>query len=244
MSASASTVRTAARGGLATKVAEDLRRTIASGEVPVGGKLPSESTLTGTYKVSRTVVREALATLRADGLVEPRQGAGVFVIGNEPSPGGGFLRPEPKRLSSAIELLELRTAVEVESAALASLRRSPAQEEAILERCDDLDRLIAAGAATAEADRDFHLAIADATNNPRFREFLALMGSSAIPRRALQDGTAGERTPADYLVQIQAEHRAIAAAISLGDPDAAGEAMRLHLKGSQDRYRAMLRQPV
>lgn len=237
------TQRSGARSGLVAQVAEDLRRAILSGAVALGDKLPSEAMLTGEYKVSRTVVREALASLRADGLVEPRQGAGVFVVGNE-LPGmalSPFQRADPTRLSGAIELLELRAAVEAEAAFLASIRRSPAQEEAILERCDDLDRLIAAGAPTLDADRQFHLAIADATNNPRFREFLEAMGLSAIPRQALQDGAEAERTPTDYLAQIQAEHRAIAEAISHQDADAAGEGMRRHLKGSQQRYRAMLR---
>ena len=66
------------------------------------------------------------------------------------------------------------------------------------------------------------------------------MGDRLIPRRALQDGTR-EETGNDYLRQIQIEHRTIAEAISQREETRAREAMREHLKGSQDRYRRLLR---
>ena len=98
------------------------------GQFPPGSRLPSEAQLTEAHGVSRTVVREAIAALRADRLVEARQGAGVFVLEAEvPAPTPLFLRNiDHERVSSMIELLELRTAVEVEAAGLAALRRSPA----------------------------------------------------------------------------------------------------------------------
>ena len=130
--------------------------------------------------------------------------------------------------------------MEIEAAGLAAIRRSPAQEEVIFERYDDLDALIAAGKPTTAADFAFHLAIADASNNPRFREFLEMMGRNVIPRASLQDGQ-GERTASGYLEQIQAEHRRIAEAISARDEDAARDAVRTHLKGSLQRYRNLIR---
>ena len=63
------------------------------------------------------------------------------------------------------------------------------------------------------------------------------MGRDVIPRALLEAGSA-ERAAAAYLGQIQDEHRRIAEAISAHDEEAAREAMRLHLKGSQQRYRA------
>jgi DNA-binding FadR family transcriptional regulator len=221
-------------------VSGGLRRQILSGELRPGDKLPSEAGLTQQFNVSRTVIREAVASLRADGLVEARHGVGVFVLSNHPSSPHGFQSFETARISSMIEALELRTAVEIEAAALAAVRRSPAQEEAIHERYDDIAAQIAAGQPTMEADFAFHLAIADATNNPRFREFLEVMGRNAIPRASLQSGDA-EHTPGDYLKQIQAEHRHIADAISARDPEAAREGIRTHLQGSLVRYRKLIR---
>jgi DNA-binding FadR family transcriptional regulator len=234
------TGRKASRPNLVKRLSEELRRAIMSGDIKVGDKLPSEAQLTQLHDVSRTVVREAIAALRSDGLVEAHQGAGVFVINNQEAQSGQFLEFDSARISSIIEVLELRAAVEMESAALAAVRRSPAQEEAILECCDDLDKLIAEGRSTTAADFAFHLAIADATNNPRFREFLEMMGRKVIPRSTLADGER-ERASETYLGQIQAEHRRIADAISLRDSDSAREAMRTHLIGSQQRYRALLR---
>jgi DNA-binding FadR family transcriptional regulator len=212
---------------------------ILSGAVPVGKKLPGELALAAGHGVSRTVVREAIAALRADGLVEARQGAGVFVTAREP-PARAFQRLDPSRISSVIEMLELRAAVEIEAAALASERRSPAQAEAIREASDAIAARIAAGEPTTDADFAFHLAIAEATNNARFPEFLRMIGARLIPRRALRE-EGGEAAPADYLAQIQNEHRAIAEAIAARDEAAAREGMRVHLKGSQSRYRALLR---
>jgi len=229
-----------ARGNLVDQVSGQLRDLIQSGAIPPGDKLPSEASLTRHYAVSRTVIREAIAALRADGLVEPRQGAGVFVLAPPPEISVPFQGINPDRISSIIEILELRTAVEVEAAALAAQRRSPAQEEMLIELCDAIDRLIAEGGTTTEADYAFHLAIADATHNPRFREFLSLMGPSVIPRSALP-APAGDPSNRSYLDQLQIEHRRIIEAIILRDEDGARQAMRAHLSGSQQRYRRLLR---
>lgn len=228
------------RRNLVATVSAALREAILQGEMKPGDKLPSEAGLTKRFGVSRTVVREAIASLRADGLVEPRHGVGVFVLNASPATGLSFQTFETARISSIIEILELRTAVEIEAAGLAAIRRSPAQEEVIFERYDDLEALIAAGRPTTAADFAFHLAIADASNNPRFREFLEMMGRNVIPRASLQDGQS-ERTASGYLEQIQAEHRRIAEAISARDEDAARDAVRTHLKGSLLRYRNFIR---
>jgi DNA-binding FadR family transcriptional regulator len=232
--------RPAGRRNLVDIVGQQLREQIVGGVLKPGEKLPSESGLTDRYKVSRTVIREAIASMRADGLVEVRHGVGVFVRHAKPLPVAGLLDTDTGRISSIIEMLELRAAVETEAAGLAAARRSPAQDEAIIERFEDIDRAMERRVATSEADFEFHLAIADATNNPRFREFLQLTGKRAIPRSFLQD-QADEIASADYLAGIQTEHRRIAEAISDRDEHGAREAMRLHLKGSQQRYRSLIR---
>src|SRR3546814_17048241 len=103
-------------GTLVGNLANALREAILSGEYKIGDKLPSSAQLTVEYGVSRTVVREAVAALQADGLVEPRQGSGIFVVepskvGNQPFPDLAY-----KKISTVLELLELRDAVELEAA--------------------------------------------------------------------------------------------------------------------------------
>ena len=225
---------------LVEMVARRLRDAIASGAMKPGDRLPTEGGLTQEYEVSRTVIREAIASLRADGLVEARHGVGVFVLTPPAGAYDGFKSTDPNKISSLLEMLELRAAIEIEAAGLAAIRRSPAQEEAILEAYDEIERLKQDQKPTVEADRAFHLAIADSTSNPRFREFLQLVGKQIIPRGVLAEGDT-ERSSQEYLQQIQSEHLRIARAISDQDEAAAREAMRLHLKGSQQRYRNFIK---
>lgn len=229
---------------LVSKLGDVLRQAITAGQFPPGSRLPSEAQLTEAHGVSRTVVREAIAALRADRLVEARQGAGVFVLEPPTSAKAPMLslsNIDLARVSSMIELLELRTAVEVEAAGLAALRRSPAQEEVILDRHYAVRACLEASQPTSEADFALHLAIAKATNNPRFREFLTMIGRNLIPRAALRPDDS-ETDQAAYIKLLDDEHNAIVAAISNGDEEGAREAMRRHLRGSQLRYRALLRE--
>jgi len=225
------------RRSLTQGVIDVLRQRILGGALRPGDKLPTEPNLIREFGVSRTVIREAIAGLRADGLVDPRHGVGVFVC-EPPSPTRLALPSvDSGLLSSIIEALELRTAVEIEAAGMAATRGSPAQIARIGECFAEMGAALRRGDSTSESDFAFHLAIAEATNNPLFREFLEFLGRRTIPRSRIVDaGGIG----ADYLVQIEGEHRTILEAITAHDSTAARLAMRTHLKGSLDRYQGLL----
>ncbi|WP_454701911.1 FadR/GntR family transcriptional regulator [Agrobacterium burrii] len=225
---------------LAAKISSALRRDLSEGVFLPGDRLPSESALTREYSVSRTVVREAIAILRADGLVEARKGAGVFAVETKPAKELPFNDLAVGRISSVIELLELRTVFEVESAGLAASRRSAVQVEAIVDAHRQIGDCLAAGLPTRDADFEFHLAIAQATQNRRFPEFLQLIRSGIIPRGELQGAAPGAR-PKDYNLHLQEEHARIVDAIIEGDADAARQYMAAHLRGSLERYKVLLR---
>lgn len=222
------------KGNLTVALADELRALIHGGKMQPGERLPTEQAMVRRFSVSRTVVREAVAALRADGLVEPRQGSGVFVL-KPPAPRFGVapLTDERAQLSDIIETIELRAAVEIEAAGLAATRSSPAQRARIQESSDRLGRLIESGDDAIDTDFEFHLRVADGTNNPRFSAFLGHLGRNAIPRLKAPNRLAQKQT---YLRQIQQEHQTIVEAIELGSTDQAREAMRRHLKGSQSRY--------
>lgn len=95
---------------LVMQIVHALRREIEAGVVKPGDKLPSEAELTRLHSVSRAVIREAVAILRHEGMLEARRGVGVFVSDAERSdrPFSGL---SLERISSVIELLELRAAV-------------------------------------------------------------------------------------------------------------------------------------
>jgi DNA-binding FadR family transcriptional regulator len=228
------------RPKLSERVVSALRAQVLSGEFPVGQKLPTETQMTEAFGVSRTVIREAIATLAADGLVEPRQGAGVFVLDRPASGQAAFNIEIGNKISHALNVLEVRMGIEIESAALAAIRRNNAQLAEIQEAFFEFDRLLALGQATGRTDFAFHRAIAAATNNPFYVDVLDALGTRAIPCDITSPWGTDSVLTREYQEWLQQEHLVILRAISAGDPDAARAAMRAHLSASQQRYRARL----
>ena len=225
---------------LSARVVSALRAQLRTGAFPPGGKLPTESRLTETFGVSRTVIREAIAALAADGLVEARQGAGVFVIGQPASAFGAISSEIGNKISIALNVLEVRLAIEVESAGLAALRRNASQEAEIQEAFFEFERLLHLAEPTAMADFAFHRAIAAATNNPFYRELLEALGPRSIPCDVTSPWATQRALSHEYQEGLQKEHLLILNAISASDPEKARAAMRSHLAASQQRYRAQL----
>ena len=233
------------RKSLSARVIQKLRQDIEDGVYDVGDKLPTEPLLVEQFGVSRTVIREALAELRANGLVRSRQGDGVFVQeAKRPEGDLLLLNQVSEKISDVIEELELRAAVEIESAGLAAKRASPAQEAEIQSCLFDFANMMETGKPTAPADFAFHMAIARATNNARFEEFLAHLGRRTIPRAKLGEIAGNKYTLPVQEARLHAEHKAVADAILSKDVSAARDAMRTHLVGSLERYRDLVRHGV
>ncbi|KRA97396.1 GntR family transcriptional regulator [Devosia sp. Root685] len=225
---------------LAEMVVDALRKRIGAGEFGPGEKLPTESQLTVHFGVSRTVVREAIAALAADGTVQPRQGAGVFVMANAASAFTSIGGETSNKISVALNVLEVRMGIEIESAGLAALRRSNSQEAAIQEAWNEFGRLLKSGNPTGKTDFAFHRAIAAATNNPFYMEVLDALGSRTIPCDVASPWGTESVLTYDYQAGLHEEHKRIMLAISAQNADGAREAMRDHLSRSQERYRARL----
>jgi GntR family transcriptional regulator, transcriptional repressor for pyruvate dehydrogenase complex len=228
------------RPKLSESVVLAIRGQILSGEFAPGQKLPTESQLTETFGVSRTVIREAIATLAADGLVEARQGAGVFVMDHPAQAFAAMSQELGNKISHALNVLEVRMGIEIESAALAAIRRNNAQLAEIQEAFFEFDRLVALGQATGKTDFAFHRSIAAATNNPFYVDVLDALGMRAIPCDITSPWGTDSVLTREYQQGLQQEHLVILRAISAGDPDAARASMRAHLSASQQRYRARL----
>lgn len=218
---------------------EQLAEEIKSGRLGPGERLPTEQELTRAARVSRTVVREAVAALRAEGLVVTRQGVGAFVSAE---PQRAPFRIDPERMQSLDDILnvmELRLGVEIESAGLAAERAGKAHARGIAAALEAIERASAQGKSAVDEDLAFHRAVAEATGNPEFARFLQFIGRHLIPRRTvsgLPERMGGRRA---YLAIIQEEHRRIFEAIRAGDARAARDAMRRHLTRSLDRYRKL-----
>lgn len=223
---------------LAERVMARLSADIRGGRLAPGARLPTEQALTSELGVSRTVVREAVAALRADGLVVTRRGSGAYVA----DPAAGPFRiaaPRAAALRDILDVMELRLAVEVEAAAFAAERASRKQVAAIRAAWRAIDIALRRGEGAVAEDFAFHRAIAEATGNRQFPGFLAYLGSHVIPRQSvrLSLDTPVERRA--YLERIQSEHSRILTAIGAGDAAEARRAMREHLTRSLDRYRTL-----
>ena len=231
------------RGNLAEIVVAQLASRIETGLYAPGDKIPSSAQLCEEFGVSRTVIREAVASLKLAGRVIARQGAGVYVSDKDTKT-LGFEISRIDDIRSAMQILELRLGVELQSVALAAARRTPEALAEIARAYDDLERLDSDDVeAEARADFEFHLAIARATRNAHFPRFLEAVRSEISLDLVLKHRQSHGAYRA-YLKKINREHAAILGAITQGDAKAARNALAQHLEESLDRYRRLLETPA
>ncbi|MGD9740996.1 MAG: FadR/GntR family transcriptional regulator [Dongiaceae bacterium] len=217
---------------LSDQVYEHVFRQIASGQLAIGGRLPTEAQLCDTFDVSRPVVRDALARLRADGLISSRQGSGSYV---ERRPDRDFLRFAPSgNIADLLRCFEFRIGFEGDSAFFAAERRTAEHLATIRRALDELAEANRNGALGQKADLAFHMAIAAASGNyfyvrtmqmvERYMEFgMRLARSISVIRGA------------ERLDLVQREHMAIYDAIRIGDGQAARAAVQLHIASARAR---------
>ena len=224
-------------GTLVETVARQLRAYVDGSHTPPGHKLPPEHVLTEEFAVSRSVLREAVAALKAEGLLVSRRGSGVFVAEKLPVRPFSILPADLNTVTATVAALELRAGLEIEAAGLAAMRRRASHIDEIEKALDDMQHRGSRDASGVAADYAFHFAIARATENTYFPEFLGYLGKFLIPRQALRvaaDPSAGLDT---YVQMLVREHHDILNAIRTRDEFAAREAMRRHLGGAAERYR-------
>ena len=225
------------------EVVERIAAEIHGGILSPGDRLPTEQELMRAMGVSRTVVREAVAALKADGLVMTRQGSGAFVATDTSRVAFRFDGHGEEPIDAVVCVMELRLAVEVEAAALAAERASAREKAAIRRAHESFVQAIAQGDAAVREDFAFHLAIAEAVHNRRFVEFLSFLGTHLIPRHSVRAASQDAAALATYLARIAKEHARILDAISAGEPAEARKAMRTHLTNGLTRYRRLAQAP-
>lgn len=222
---------------LVEAVVRQLRSHIDGPQVEPGYKLPPEHVLAEEFAVSRSVLREAVAALRAEGLLVSRRGSGVFVAEERPVRPFSILPSDLNTVQATVGALELRAGVEIEAAGLAAVRRKSVHIDDIAQALEDMQHRSRRDTSGVAADYAFHFAIARATENTYFVDFLAYLGKFLIPRQSLRmasDPNAGLDT---YVAMLVREHHEILNAIRARDGFAAREAMRRHLGGAAERYR-------
>ncbi|MFO1206318.1 MAG: FadR/GntR family transcriptional regulator [Burkholderiales bacterium] len=225
-----------ATGNLASRVAEMLRTRIRDDELAPGTRLPSELAMARHFGVSRTVLREAIALLKTEGLVETRKGSGAYVLDPKTGPGASPDRLTEESIESLLNLIEVRRGVEAEVAALAAVRCTPGQLAEIEHALRRIEESVASGGTGVEEDARFHQCIAAATGNPYWVQFVEMFARNI--RAAVKVTRANEARRADFSRQVQTEHAQIVAAIAARDPDAARVAAAEHMEHAAQRVRA------
>lgn len=216
------------RQPLAAQAAQLLLTRIKDGEWALGQRLPGETTLAAQLGVGRSTLREAIRELAGKGVLDSRQGAGVFVTALDVTDDWDTVL----RSANIASVIEARIAIEAEGAALAATRRTPADLRTIR-------RTLAARGVTGQsvpehvdADMAFHRAVIAAAHNDvliqLFDAFLPRLRLAMIDMLKIRPITS---EPCDHDL-----HRQLADAIVARDPAAAASASRTHLSTLKESF--------
>ncbi|TDD61473.1 FadR family transcriptional regulator [Kribbella antibiotica] len=217
------------------RVAEQLLQYLAGQDLRPGDRLPTEQGLADILGASRTVTREAIKILTAMGRLSVRRGAGIFVAASvEVMSGDQLVHFQPTDLDQVVMLLDHRRLLEAETARRAALAATPIEVRAI--RAGALGSIDAAGNANinefAQADAEFHLAVAAAAHN----DFLAASVVSLRRYAAQSDLLLFHHDAAGSFEVAGAQHLAIAEAIAAGDPELAADRMVEHITTTRQQF--------
>ncbi len=203
---------TTTRTGLVDQVIAQMRELVSTGEWPLHQRIPPEAELVGALGVGRNTVREAVRALAHAGLFEVRQGDGTFVRATSELSGA------VRRLcdSELRQVLEVRRALEVESARLAATARTDTDvrelEEALRERDDAVRAREREGVVTT--DTRFHVRLVEASHNAVLIELYRGISEAVLSSIA---STFDPAVPPEDTVS----HTELLVAVRDGDPDRA-----------------------
>ncbi|MDB5806678.1 MAG: hypothetical protein JWN73_4000 [Betaproteobacteria bacterium] len=207
---------------------EHIRLLIKRDGLPRDARLPGENALADHCGVSRPVIRQALARLRAEGRVYARHGAGNFV-GKTPAVQSASFEPL-QSIPDMHSFLDFRCVIEGEAAARAAACRDKGLLQAISDKCRALEGAFARGDPAIEEDIAFHLAVAQASGN----EFFVMTMAALMEQTRMSMGLV-RKLSAQPMVRrardVKQEHRLVERSIIAGDADAARSAMTAHLRG-------------
>jgi len=208
------------------RIVSQIEQRIVAGDLKVGDQLPAEHELAQQFAVSRTAVREAIKALRQMGLVEIRLGRGTFIT-NTTSDTIRYSFDMLMKFGATKgfgHLVEVREILEPEIAALAATRITDEYITAMREAVEIMDTALDNVDIFVEADLDFHLALAEGTQNP----FIPILMDSIIDLLREQRKRTG--LTKGGLQRGQIHHKKILDAVMRHDSQGARQAMQDHLK--------------
>lgn len=207
---------------LGAQVEDDLMAYILNTPVQIGEKLPNEFELGEMFQVGRSTVREAVKSLVTKGILEVRRGDGTYVkshCSRAEDPLG--LSQLDDKYKLALELFDVRIALEPEIAAAAANHATPEEKQRLSSLCDEVEHAYLAGEDHIPKDIAFHTCIAHCSGN-RVMEMLVPIINTAVM-------TFANLTHRSLMEETIQTHRAVTNAILDGDAVGARCAMVMHL---------------
>lgn len=215
------------RERIADRVAHELQRLIACGDLSPGERLPGERQLAAMMDVSRVSVRAALQQLKAQGVVATVQGGGTRVLPSHERDADALRALVRYNRENLRDLAEIRAGIEVWAAKRAAERASDEQIAGIVKAFEIMSQPERPAHFKAVDDFHFHLAIARASASPVYLHLMQDLEDILSDMFAYHRGTLQVGEEYDHLLLEQ--HRAICEAIHARDPVAAATAMAAHL---------------
>lgn len=223
---------------LVMRVVSAIRAEIDSGQLAPESRLPTEQELAGQLSVSRSVVREAIAQLKADGVLIARRGLGSYVSQTPAGtvfrfPGNAGNRP------NLAQMFEMRLWIETQAASIAAQRRDAADLQRMKEALQEMHDKCTDFEAAAGADVDFHRAIAEASKNDYFVAFHDFLRNQLAAARITAWENSAVRS-AGGSADAAREHQSLYRAIADGDRHAAAACAEAHLRAAAKRLQLEL----
>ena len=222
---------------LPDEIASSILEAISRGDLQAGDRLPTEIDLSDQFGVARTVVREAISLLKFDGVITARQGVGAFV--SEVSSRRSF-RISPScfaKRQQLVKLLALRTSVQADAAAVAAQRRTDERLAAMAAALKRFAESMGGGLEAAEirvdAEAAFYRAIAEASDNEYFVEFIQMIDAKLMEN--LRSVVLKNAMVSEIGDRVQAEHDEVFVAIRDRDGERARSATRRHYEHAARR---------
>lgn len=214
------------RDTLTQQAAETLKRFILTEELAAGSKLPSERELSETLAVSRNIVREALSTLVAQGIVKKHAGKGTFVAEFDRQAARVEIPITVSQIgTTAQEIREARAALEIGAVGLIVSRITKDEITHLEEILEVYEAKHNEGKSTIKEDIEFHLALLKSAKNKVLEEMAPLV-YDVFRRTLAEDPSAIRRNPDRIII----EHRRIVDALRAHDIGAARLAMHDHFR--------------
>lgn len=207
----------------AANIAANLRKEILNGTLQYREKLPAERKLAESYGVARGTIREALARLEDDHIIEVRAGSGAYVIHS-----GSEINLSPIEDANPLELIDARFGLEPHMCRLAVLHGRRGDFDMLDQLCDSMETKVNETAEFAKLDTDFHLMLANTTTNKLLIWIITQIASVRGQEewRRMRQLT----LDADIIRLYNVQHRQIVKALRSREPELAASFMKEHLE--------------